>query len=60
MDVEDVLSFWFDGDLGAARTVWFEKDAGFDADCSGFGATRDAAKAGHSIIGQTRHAVPWR
>jgi uncharacterized protein (DUF924 family) len=46
IDAEDVLSFWFDGDLGVERTVWFEKNAGFDAACTRFSEARDAAKLG--------------
>jgi uncharacterized protein (DUF924 family) len=42
--LEDVLSFWFDGDLGRSRTVWFDEDAAFDAACARFSQARDAAK----------------
>jgi len=42
----DVLDFWFDGDPHARRTVWFQKDAAFDAACEAFRADRDRAKAG--------------
>jgi uncharacterized protein (DUF924 family) len=44
--VEDVLSFWFEGDLGAQRKIWFERNAAFDACCVRFGKARDAAKSG--------------
>jgi uncharacterized protein (DUF924 family) len=44
--VEDVLSFWFDGDLAVSRDVWFEQDAAFDNACNRFSAARDAAKRG--------------
>jgi uncharacterized protein (DUF924 family) len=46
IDAEDVLAFWFDGDLGTKRKVWFEKNDGFDAACGGFAEARDAAKRG--------------
>jgi uncharacterized protein (DUF924 family) len=43
---EDVLEFWFDGDLGAWRTIWFETNATFDAACARLREARDAAKLG--------------
>jgi uncharacterized protein (DUF924 family) len=43
---EDVLAFWFDGDLGAKRKIWFEKDDSFDTACGLFAEARDAAKRG--------------
>jgi len=46
LSAEDVLAFWFDGDLGTKRKVWFEKDDGFDAACGQFAEARDSAKRG--------------
>jgi uncharacterized protein (DUF924 family) len=43
---DDILTFWFAGDPSAQRTVWFEKDAAFDAACTNLAAARDAATAG--------------
>jgi uncharacterized protein (DUF924 family) len=43
---DEVLAFWFDGDLGCRRTVWFDADAAFDAACTRFSQARDAAKRG--------------
>jgi uncharacterized protein (DUF924 family) len=43
---EAVLSFWFGDDLGCCRSVWFDADAAFDAACTRFSETRDAAKRG--------------
>jgi uncharacterized protein (DUF924 family) len=42
----DVLAFWFADDPATHRKVWFEKDAAFDAACTGLAAARDLAKAG--------------
>lgn len=46
IEPEDVLAFWFADGPGVRRTVWFQKDAAFDAACAGFAAARDQAKAG--------------
>ena len=46
MTQDEVLAFWFNGDPGTRRAVWFRKDADFDAACVGFSAARDQAKAG--------------
>ena len=43
---EEVLAFWFAGDPSARRKVWFEKDAGFDAECARFAEALSAAKQG--------------
>lgn len=46
MTPDDVLDFWFAGDPGADRKVWFEKNAEFDAACARFADALRAAKAG--------------
>jgi uncharacterized protein (DUF924 family) len=40
---DEVLLFWFDGDLATRRTVWFESDAAFDANCARFAEVRNTA-----------------
>ena len=46
MTHDDVLDFWFAGDPGTHRKVWFEKNQDFDATCSRFADALRDAKAG--------------
>lgn len=43
---DDVLDFWFAGDPGAWRDVWFRRQDDFDAACGAFAAALDAARQG--------------
>jgi uncharacterized protein (DUF924 family) len=43
MTAEQIVDFWFEGDVSAFRQKWFEKDAAFDTECARFtAAIRDA------------------
>jgi uncharacterized protein (DUF924 family) len=46
MTHDDVLDFWFSGDPGTHRKVWFEKNQDFDATCSRFADALCDARAG--------------
>jgi uncharacterized protein (DUF924 family) len=41
-----VLDFWFAGDSTLFRTVWFRKDATFDAECARFADALRSARGG--------------
>lgn len=42
----EILGFWFAGDAGAQRDIWFDKDHDFDGQCARFTAAIDDARAG--------------
>ncbi|MBC9178148.1 DUF924 family protein [Pseudoroseomonas ludipueritiae] len=47
----DILDFWFAGNLQAARPVWFQRDAAFDAAiANGFGDLVEPARQGRLDI----------
>lgn len=46
MTPEQVLDFWFAGDLATHRKEWFEKSAEFDATCARFAAALREARDG--------------
>lgn len=43
---EDVLQFWFSGDLTSHREVWFQRDPMFDTHCTRFAEAHAAATGG--------------
>ncbi|MEA2778428.1 MAG: hypothetical protein QOF90_3834 [Acetobacteraceae bacterium] len=45
-EIDDVLEFWFAGELAANRDVWFRKEAAFDLDCERFREARNSAAVG--------------
>lgn len=42
----DVLDFWFAGDPGTPRPVWFEKNEAFDLGCQALAPARNQARDG--------------
>ncbi len=45
-DVEEILTFWFEGDPGLKREKWFQGGPAFDAECRRFLPDWEAARAG--------------